>query len=357
MKRLKVVHISEAFAGGVYLYIKEICRFTEENYDVQNFVIFSGKRQGTDFNKFPEDFSKSTTLIKVDMEREISLLKDFNVVLKVSKIVKEILPDVIHSHSSKGGAIGRIVAKKYGRAKSFYTPNGYSFLRKDISKFKQSIFKFSELFLSYFMGATTIACGDTEYDYAKRMGKATLIRNAVNVEEVSKHQSKKKSDRMVIGTIGRLSPQKNPFLFNAIAEKYKEVDFVWVGDGKLKSRLISENIKITGWLNREQTLTELGRFDIYIQTSLWEGLPFTIIEAMALRKPIVATNIVGNKDAVSNWKNGFLCDSQEDFINSIKQLIENESQRKKMANHSLILVNELFNQNKNLKKLFKVYKD
>lgn len=96
-------------------------------------------------------------------------------------------------------------------------------------------------------------------------------------------------------------------------------------------------------------------FDVFIQTSLWEGLPFTILEAMALRKPIIATDVIGNKDAVEHGYNGFLCSSLDDFKNAVLQLIQNKSLRNKMETNSRERVVELFDQNKNFKELEMVY--
>jgi glycosyltransferase involved in cell wall biosynthesis len=65
------------------------------------------------------------------------------------------------------------------------------------------------------------------------------------------------------------------------------------------------NIKITGWfLDREDALTALNTIDIYIQTSLWEGLPIAVLEAMAMQ-PVLATNNIGNKDVVVHNETGF----------------------------------------------------
>lgn len=353
--KTRVLHISETFAGGVYLYIKDICKYTEENENVENFVIYSGKRKGTAFEKFPKDFSQNTKLIQIDMEREISPIKDLISAVRISKLIKEIGPNVIHLHSSKGGVLGRIASRNYSGAKLFYTPNGYSFVRKDISRFKRSMFKLIESAITKIFGGITIACGDTEYEHAKKIGKAILIRNGVNIANISKYYEESKSGKITIGTVGRLSHQKNPILFNRIANKFKEVDFVWVGDGKLKNVLDSKNISVTGWLSRDEVLQEVNKFDVYLQTSLWEGLPFSIIEAMALKKPIVANNVIGNKDAVFNEKNGYLCESLHDFENAIRKLITDTSIKKEMGNQSFEIAKELFDRNRNLKELFEVY--
>ncbi|MBK6979684.1 MAG: glycosyltransferase [Cytophagaceae bacterium] len=82
---------------------------------------------------------------------------------------------------------------------------------------------------------------------------------------------------LTILTSGRISSQKNPSLFNAIAlsfKDYPQVSFVWVGEGELSHCLTANNITITGWVSKEETNKYYSVADIYLSTALWEGLPF-----------------------------------------------------------------------------------
>jgi len=96
-------------------------------------------------------------------------------------------------------------------------------------------------------------------------------------------------------------------------------------------------------------------FTIYLQTSLWEGLPFTILEAMSLGKPIVATNVIGNKDAVSNGYNGYLCNDCIQFREAINKIIESEDLQNQFSNNSLVRINDDFNLESNFNTLIKIY--
>jgi glycosyltransferase involved in cell wall biosynthesis len=356
MKELKVLHISETFAAGVYTYIKDICQFLEPINGVKTYVIYSSKRKDTNPEKFERDFSTSTTLIEIEMSREISPLKDFKALLKIAKKIKEIKPDVIHLHSSKAGIIGRIASKAYSKANIYYTPNGYSFVREDISDRKKKMFRTIEKYITIYFGGVTIACGDTEYEHAKKIGESLLVRNGVNINDVYSFKKTVPNKVFTIGTVGRLSSQKNPKLFNEIAERFPEINFIWIGDGELKHEITSKNIEIKGWMPREKVLELVSSFDIYIQTSLWEGLPFTIIEAMVLEKPIIAKNVIGNKDAVKKGYNGFLCTSLEEFITSINILKQNKKLTKEMEIHSGVRAKDLFDRDKNFKLLYQIYK-
>lgn len=358
MKKIKVLHISETFAAGVYMYIKDVSQFLKKNTDVDNYVIYSGNRQDTNKDRFPVDFPQSTKLIEISMSREISPLNDLKSFIAILKKIREIKPDVIHIHSSKAGVIGRIAAKFYGKSKLYYTPHGYSFLRQDISTAKQKLFLNIEKYTAKFFGGITIACGDTEYEHAKKIGKALLVRNGVDIEKVSKFNdnSKKSNHKFTVGTMGRLTIQKNPALFNSIALKMPDINFVWIGDGEFSNEITANNITVTGWLAREEALSRINSLDVYTQTSLWEGLPFTILEAMALNQPIIANNVIGNKDAVKHNYNGLLCNSLNEFVAAINSLKEDNDLKNRMAINSSLRVKELFNINKNFEKLIDIYK-
>jgi glycosyltransferase involved in cell wall biosynthesis len=355
MKKIKVLHISETFAAGVYTYIKDICQYFDADNSFDSYVIYSGKRRDTEHNRFCEDFSDKVTLIEVQMEREISPLKDLKSTIELYKMIKKIKPNIIHLHSSKAGVIGRVASKLYPRANVYYTPHGYSFVREDISKFKKKFFKSIEYLISTLFGGITIACGDTEYNYAKNIGKAALIRNGISIKSLEHLKSSEINPAFTIGTLGRISHQKNPELFNKIAEKFPDFHFKWIGDGELKNLLNSKNIEILGWMNRDEALKKVVNFDIYVQTSLWEGLPFTIIEAMTLAKPIIATNVIGNKDAVEHGFNGFLCNNLEDFVNGINTIYGNNLVKKQMEIKSYERANDLFDRDKNFQTLKHIY--
>ncbi|MBS3737486.1 MAG: glycosyltransferase [Psychroflexus sp.] len=356
MKEIHVLHISETFVTGVYTYIQSICAFTAQDDRIKTSIIYSPNREGTDELDFEKDFSENVELIPIRMQREISLKKDFKSLKQLQNAVKQIQPDIIHLHSSKAGVLGRIAAKAYPKAKVYYTPHGYAFLRNDISFIKQKFFKMVEKLIPYVYKGVTLACGDYEHELAKSFGKSILIRNGVSLREFYIDSNGKSGKLKSIVTVGRISFQKNPELFNAIALKFPNLNFIWIGDGELKQVLTASNVKVSGWLDRKAVLKLLAKQDVYIQTSLWEGLPFTIIEAMALQKPIIASNVMGNKDIVEHIKNGFLCNSLRDFEIAIKSFIDKPNLVAEFGNSSRIIAEDKFDRDKNFKELVEIYK-
>lgn len=355
MKKIKVLHISETFVTGVYTYIQSICTFTAQNPNIETYIIYSPNREGTDKLDFKKDFSSKVKLIPISMQREVLPFKDYKSLQQLKKAIKTIEPDVIHLHSSKAGVLGRIAASCHPKSKVYYTPHGYAFLRNDISLLKKMFFKGIEKLITYIFKSTTLACGDHEYEIAKSFGKSILIRNGVLLDDFFPYHKNGNTQLKSIVTVGRISYQKNPKLFNTIALKFPNLKFIWIGDGELKHDLKAKNIEVTGWLDRSEVLKKVALKDIYIQTSLWEGLPFTIIEAMALQKPILATNVVGNKDTVEHQKNGFLCNDVEDFEKAIDLFLKDFELLLNYGRYSFEIAQKKFDRNRNFKKLLKIY--
>lgn len=235
-------------------------------------------------------------------------------------------------------------------------------LRKDISFLKKLFYFIIELLLGRLLFAKTISCGDTEHIYSKIFSKSILVRNGINREELNEIISTKKNfepnKQFTIATLGRLTPQKGVDLYSEIVKKScKNYRFIWIGDGEQRKTLEKyENVHITGWIDKKEALKIVANSDIYLQTSQWEGLPLSVLEAMALGKAVVATNVIGNKDAIENNKNGLLGKTAEELSLHIKKLEENSTLRKKFGKTSNIIANNKFNNSKNIEILSNIYK-
>ncbi|UYW00965.1 glycosyltransferase [Flavobacterium agricola] len=353
-----VVHIVEAFGGGVYTYLKDLTEFFSKSEDVKNIIIYSTKRKEFDKDKMHFVNSNNVEYINIDMERSVSPLQDFKSILKIRKILNKIKPDVVHMHSSKAGILGRFASLGIvSNTKTFYSPHGYSFLNHEFSPTKKKMFYFIEKYSQNILGGTTVACGDTEYEIASKIGKSVLVRNGIIPDHVVKYKNEVTNNRLLVGTLGRISLQKNPKLFNEIAIRFPDFDFLWIGEGDLKDQLTAPNITVTGWLtNRDIIMNKLNKLDIYIQTSSWEGLPISIIEAMALSKPVVATNIIGNKDLVSNQETGFVFTDLNELDEIFEKLKAKET-RLFYGQNGYKRCSLLFNSQINFNQLSNIYKN
>lgn len=323
MRKKKILYFVEAFGGGVFTYLVNLTNELCDEYDI---YIAYGLRKQTPKN-FKKYFDKRIHLIKVqNYQRSISLLRDTKALLEMKRIANKVKPDIIHLNSSKAGILGRFLFRN-SNVPVFYTPHGYSFLMADISNQKKAFYKLLEKAFA-FKNIETIACSKGEYEITKELtSNATYVDNGINLKEFDgirlNHQADK--NHLKIATLGRISLQKNPTLFNKIAMAFPNLEFLWIGDGELRDKLTASNIKITGWVDNKTALKYLLSADIFILTSLWEGLPMALLEAMYMRKICIVSNVIGNRDVIHNGKNGYICDNLNDFINNIKKALLNKS--------------------------------
>ncbi|MAW96012.1 MULTISPECIES: glycosyltransferase [unclassified Leeuwenhoekiella] len=357
MQKIKIVHLVEALGGGVYTYFINLTQVlaADPRFDVT--VIYSDKREQIDPDRIAQDFHPQTNLIVIPMMREINPSGDYKAFKMIRKELLHIKPDILHVHSSKAGILGRFahLLSRGIQAKLFYTPHGYSFLRKDVSTFKRGLFYAIEFFSQKICGGTIVACGDTELYHSKKFGKAVLVRNGINHQEIAPITKTKNSKIEKIGILARTTAQRDPALFNQLALSNPEIEFIWIGDGELRHLLTASNITITGWFKENQKgIAWLEKLDVYLQTSLWEGLPIAVLEAASRKIPVIATNIIGNKDIIKSGKTGYLFEKAEEFQTCLKAL-QSVEVREKMGEAAAKRNRILFDSTTNFNKLTELY--
>lgn len=293
------------------------------------------------------------------MVREISLVKDCSSIMKLIQYINEIKPHIIHTHSSKAGTLGRIATKiSKSNAKVFYTPHGFSFLRQDISKTKQKFYFLIEKYIHHLFGGTIIACGNSELELAKTIDKnALLVVNGINPNKIFVPSENKipENKKFTLGICGIVNESKNPKLFNEIAQNNPTIHFKWIGGGELEHLLTSQNIEITGWINNSQeVLRQLNSLDVYLHTSRWEGLPIALLEVMAMKKVVIATDVVGNKDVVIPNETGFLFENPNQ-VNEYIDYLKSKDKRLEMGEKASQRCLASFNSNKNFNDLYLIY--
>ncbi len=348
----KIVHVTEPFSGGVFDFLVNITTHTPEF----KHIIIHGLREDEKENYHL--FSNNVEFVSwKSVQREIDLKKDFLALKELVNILKNLDFDILHLHSSKAGFLGRLAArilKKQNRV--VYTPHGVSFLRKDISNFKRQFFVFLEKTANK-MGGVVVACSESEAEEFKKIGiKAKYVSNGIDCSYKNAGKNQINVKKITIGTVGRIVYQKNPKLFNEIAKFFKDIEFVWIGDGDLRNELTSSNIKVTGWMKKEFMEKELKNFDIYLSTSLWEGLPLSVLEAMCFQKPLILSNCVGNIDLVSNEYNGFIYNSKDEAVSIIRDLIKDKEKLLKMGENSFYILKSNFSVKKMIEGYTEIYK-
>ncbi|HAS40601.1 MAG TPA: glycosyl transferase family 1 [Microscillaceae bacterium] len=341
--RKTVVHIVEALEGGLITFVLSL---TKHIPDLNHFIIYVDRTKQKDNLK--RRFGDNVQLVEwPHAQRKIHPIKDFKAALSLKKILKNIPYDFIHLHSSKAGFLGRLVGMTLKNKKIIYTPNGAAFARKDIGRLSKTLYVTLERFANVLSGEV-VCCSKSEADiYKKYHIKCTYINNGIPIPEEKSLSLQTQPDAPInIVTIGRLTNQKNPAFFNEIADTFKNdkrVEFTWIGDGELKPLMTSPNITITGWLSSNQVFQHLQEAHLYLSTALWEGLPFAVLEAMSMAKPLVLYNCVGNRDLVKPEFNGFLFQEKDQVIQYLRYFIESPEKLVTFGQNSFNKLKEEFN--------------
>lgn len=373
---MKIVMFTECLAGGVLTYLNNVCNILDDKgFEVH--LIYSRKVQTPSYEKLKKFFKEGVKLKEVPFERR-KIKSYFIMYYTYKKIISDLNPDIVHFHSSFSGGLGRFIigTKKKSPLKSFYTPHGYSFLKKSNSKLKNEIFKMFEGVLQKISHETEILpISKSEYNSSLEIvsrSKVKLVSTGIDnelIDSILHDEEKIKREKKYIVSVGRLSVQKNPFLFIDIAKECKkrniEVEFIWIGDGELRDEIqkeikingLGDIIHITGWLNYSQVIKMMWNYtDIYVQTSLWEGLPLTILEAMYLESVVIVNEAPGNTDPIVFGENGFIAKSVDDFVNNVEWVLENDTYSESFRKSAYSTVTEEYLMNKNINILSDIYK-
>lgn len=351
---MKIIHVVESFSAGTFDFIASMVSGMPE----MQHLIVHGMREDTP-DSYREMFPPTTEYCRwPHVGREISPLNDFRALKNLVTILRQYAnADVIHLHSSKAGFLGRCAARFLGKQHCvLYTPHAVSFLRKDVSSLKRSIYVAFERFGAW-MGGEIVACSPSEQAEFVCVGiGADAIENGVTlgVRPVQRDNH----PLLLIGTMGRVSPQKNPHDFNVIASHFlgnDNIRFRWIGDGELRHVLNSGNIEITGWLPKHLADAQLADIDLYLSTSKWEGLPLSVLTAMVHGKPLLLSRCVGNVDLVRDGRNGYLYDGVDDAIKRLSFMLSDRASLNLFGRYSRLVVEQDYSRERMVERYRQAY--
>lgn len=270
----------------------------------------------------PQSLGLQPVIIE-EMRRSLNPLGDYFAYKRIRKLIREFRPDIVHTHASKAGALGRLAAMHEKVPVVIHTFHGHVFTGY-FGWFKTSIFKAIERYLAKKSTAIVAisALQKKELSAVHRVADASkieVIPLGFDLQRFTEHQTNKRTlfrnkfeldaDTICIGIIGRLAPIKNHFLFiDAIdylrAHSSKKIKAVIIGDGETRNELeryvaqkhntTRETIVFAGWM--KDVDVALAGIDIVCLSSKNEGTPVSLIEAQAAGKFIVSTNVGGIQD-------------------------------------------------------------
>ncbi len=305
-------------------------------------------------------------------KRAVLPFNDFSAYKKLKAIIKNFKPDIIHTHGSKPGVLARFAAWQCNVPVIIHTYHGHvfhSYFNTFISKGIVGIERWFAKHTTYLIAINNRIKDDLENKYRiASKDKVVLNRLGIDVEFYFDEDGLKRKkfrqefslhdDTVAIAIIGRLVPVKQHTLFVDLVEqllttlpKEKKVQFFIIGDGNEKKKIenllqkkhisFSNNLQpvnndtsvlFTSW--RKDIDFVLAGLDMVVLTSLNEGTPVSIMEAMAASKPVVATNVGGISELLINEETGFVFENQQDIKTSMLRLLQSKELREKMGSNA-----------------------
>jgi len=352
----KVLRIINRFnIGGPTYNAAYLTKFLEPNFET---LLIGGQKDETeDSSEFILDNLGLKPLLIDEMRREIGFKNDFKAYKKLREIIGDYKPDIVHTHASKAGAVGRLAASRLNVPLIFHTFHGHVF-HSYFGKTKTTLYKNIERYLAK-KTTKIIAISEIQKQELSTIhnicdpSKIEVIPLGFDLNRFRQDKENKrltfrnrwglKDDEIAVGIVGRLVPIKdhNMFLEGAkiITEKTsKKLKFVIVGDGELRKELEEKvsaleltNVIFTSWIKNIDEVN--AGLDLLCLTSKNEGTPVSLIEAQASGLPIVSTNVGGIENIVKKNENALLCESGDidQFVSHCLDLIENSNKRNEFS--------------------------
>lgn len=354
--RMKIVQILESSATGTLSMVCLIAnRLARDGHDVH--VVYSLRPDTpADFHAL---FDATVKLRHIQM-KGVPLLP---MLLELRRTLVGIGPDIVHLHSSFAGFLGRIASLFALRgAALFYSPHCISFMHRDISALKRSAFVALER-IACVKRCLYIACSASEREAVRAHLRrpAVVIENAVGAmpERDAGEPEDARGPVLRIVTVGGIRVQKNPQLFAEIARRLRgsRMRFTWIGDGDaaLKAQLRDAGVEVAGWLGRAEVAARLRRMDVYLSTSSWEGMPVSVIEAMLLGLPVVASACAGNVDVIRHLQTGAIFRGADDAVELLASIDRDAALRARLATAASKEARERFGEARFFRQLTLVY--
>ena len=181
MIKKKILMVCEAFGGGVFTYVSQLCNDMADDFDV--YLAYSLRPQTP--KNYRDFLNKRVHLVEmktVGVKGLMDLKSDFAAIRELRQIEKDVKPDVIHLHSSVAGGLGRLAYKGKNNT-VVYTPHGYAHILMGPGK-RSKVYKFAEKILGN--RALTLTCCESEDEEAKKFSKRTAyVETGVNLADLS----------------------------------------------------------------------------------------------------------------------------------------------------------------------------
>lgn len=305
-----------------------------------------------------------------------SLLKNLKTIPQIKELLKKEKFDIVHCHTETGGILTRLSESADKNAKYIYTPHGMSFYKGSSLK-SQLIYRPIEKWICSKMNAN-LAMNSEELEVLKNWNPDTakfvhgvgLDTDIIKHIDIDTNQKRRElgipEDAQMVLSIGELNDNKNhQVVIKALSElKNDNVYYLICGEGEKRQYLtdlaaensFADRLILTGY--RYDVKEILKTADLFVFPSFHEGLPVSVMEAMAAGLPVICSEIRGNVDLIKTGEGGILCnpESVEDFKNAIEKLLTDKNSASEMGIFNLKNI-EKFSLNEVKDEIEKIYKE
>ncbi len=350
----KILRIINRFnLGGITYNVSYLTKYLPPDYET--LLIGGPEEEGEESSLFiPQSLGLKPRIIP-QLRRSINPMNDYKAYREIKKIIREFKPDIVHTHASKAGAIGRLAAWHCGVPVIIHTFHGHVF-NNYFSDYKTKIFKSIERFLAK-KSTAIIAISNIQKQQLTEIHKICtpekmevvplgfdLGRFTLGTDVKRKAFREKYNlavDELALGIIGRLAPIKNHYLFidaieYVLKNSTRKIKALIIGDGEtkaaLKNYIVEKKLSytengigeapfiFTSWI--KEVDVALSGLDLVCLTSDNEGTPVSLIEAQAAGRFIVSTNVGGIKDILQKGAGllsepGDLAPFRDNLLNAI----------------------------------------
>jgi len=358
-KYLIVRIITRLIIGGPTLHTVLLTNSFSREQDFDSLLVCGQKNPGErDMYYLADQYYVKPYYIE-DLGREINLTREVKSIYKVYKLLKEVKPEIVHTHTAKAGLVGRLAAWMAGVPVIVHTYHGHIYgyyfgamktyffltLERLMALISDAIIAISprqaEELARLRLGAKKIKVIPLGFDFSRIInGQKGFLRKRIGLQK----------DVFLVGIVGRLVPVKNHELFLNAAKivagncRHKNVRFVIIGDGEIDYRKslekkaeeldLTQKVIFAGW--QEEMASVYQDLDLLVLTSLNEGTPVTIIEAMAAGCPVVSTDVGGVADVVEHGISGLLAPSgdAEALADHMLKLLEDDKLREEIEQNA-----------------------
>ncbi len=260
--------------------------------------------------------------------RAIRPLADLRALLALARLLRRLKPAIVHTHSSKAGILGRLAARLAGVPVIIHSIHGFGFTRYQPAPVRRLLIALE--CLAARVTSRFFAVSEANRQLGVELGlfpenRCVVIRSGVDVASIRRLEvdtaAKKRElglepGRPTVGMVAPMKAQKAPLDFVRVAAKVAakrpDTQFLFVGDGELRGAMeaeiarldLAKSFRLAGW--RRDVPAVMRCLDVFVLTSLWEGLPRVYLEALAGGVPVVGTRVDGAAEVVHDGVNGYL---------------------------------------------------